>query len=214
MTTCAKTIRMALMGMSCLAPAFAGAQSFEGVITAKAGAKGATQTLQAKGSLTRVDLNFGGGPGGGPGAIIRDGQGSVIMLVPARKMYTRPPYLQGKPSDIKDFTFTRTGKKETVAGYECEWGTVKGDDVVSGATQWCVTSALGFIGFTPGQTAANVAALRKQFPKGAVVLKSLDAKGAVQYEVVKVEKKSLDASIFAPPPDYKEMKIPGGPPPA
>lgn len=206
-----RMIQTAAIGMGCLAPAFAGAQSFEGVITAKAGAKGAMQTLQAKGNMTRVDLNFGGGPGGGPGAIIRDGQGGVIMLVPARKMYTRPPYLQGKASDVPDFTFTRTGKKETVAGYECEWGTVKGEDMVSSATQWCVTSALGFIGFIPGQQTSNVAAIRKQFPKGAIVLKSLDAKGAVQYEVVKIEKKSLDASVFAPPPDYKEMKIPGPP---
>ena len=202
---------VAFAALSSLAPAVARAQSFEGVITAKAGANGAMQTLQAKGNRWRVDLQFGGGPGGA-GAMIADAQGSVIMLVPARKMYTRPPNMQGKPGDMSDLSFMPTGKKETVAGYECEWVTVKDASAPRDVLQWCVTSALGYIGFTPGQKASNAAALRKQFPKGALVLKSLDGKGAVRYEVVKIEKKSLDASLFTPPSDYKEMKIPGAPP--
>jgi hypothetical protein len=28
-------------------------------------------------------------------------------------------------------------------------------------------------------------------------------------EATRVEKKTLDASLFVPPPDYKEMKMPG-----
>jgi hypothetical protein len=28
-------------------------------------------------------------------------------------------------------------------------------------------------------------------------------------EATRVEKKALDASLFVPPPDYKEMKMPG-----
>ena len=208
-----KLLRGALVALGALAPALAGAQSFEGVITAKLGAKSDAkmQTVQVKGNRWRLDTEFGGGPMG-RGSIISDGEGGVMMLVPARKMYTRPPALQGKASNLSDNTFTATGKKETVIGYECEYFTMKDASSPGDVVQWCVTNALGFLGFTPGQKLSNGAALRKQFPKGFFVLKELDDKGAVNFQVVKVERKSLDASVFAPPPDYTEMKIPGGQP--
>jgi hypothetical protein len=34
-------------------------------------------------------------------------------------------------------------------------------------------------------------------------------KKQVVLEATRVEKKALDSSLFVPPPDYKEMKIPG-----
>ena len=199
----------ALVVLLCLAPALAGAQAFEGVITAKLGARGAMETVQMKGTRWRLDTEFGGGPMG-RGAIISDGEGSVMMLVPARTMYTRPPMLQGQAGDLGDYSFTATGKKETVMGYACEYFVVKNASAPSDVNHWCVTSALGFVGFAPGQQRSNAAALRKQFPNGFFVLKALNDKGAVSYEVVKVEKRSLDESVFAPPPDYKEMRMPGG----
>jgi hypothetical protein len=34
--------------------------------------------------------------------------------------------------------------------------------------------------------------------------------GGIMLEVTSIEKKSLPASLFAPPADYTEMKMPGG----
>ncbi len=213
MTIDRNLLRATQVALIALAPALAGAQSFEGVITSKLGAKSDAklQTVQVKGNRWRLDTEFGGGPMG-RGSIISDGEGGVMMLVPARKMYTRPPALQGKAGNLSDNTFTATGKKDKVIGYECEYFTMKDASSPNDVVQWCITSALGFLGFTPGQKLSNGAVLRKQFPKGFFVLKELDDKGAVSFEVVKVDRKSVDASVFAPPPDYKEMKIPGGPP--
>lgn len=198
------------------APAALSAQSFEGVITSNASTgnksgKPSQVVIQVKGSRWRMDTDMGGGPG----SVIADGQGNVTMVSHTRKTWMRPPMMQMKQgADIGNYSFSATGKKDKVLDYECEYYQVKDADNPADGRQWCITSALGYVGYTPLRQLSNGNTLKKSFPKGFFLLKGLDGKGAVAYEVTKVEKKSLDDALFAPPADYKEMQMPampGGP---
>jgi hypothetical protein len=115
---------------------------------------------------------------------------------------------------------TATGRKETIAGHECEYY-VMGD---KGEMEVCSAKGLGM--FMMGQSPmggalssmASLAALAtnsdaaKLFADGFFPLKMVNTehgKKEVVMEATRVEKKPLEASLFVPPPDYKEMKMPG-----
>jgi Domain of unknown function (DUF4412) len=208
------SLRRTLLPMLLVAaPAALPAQSFEGVITANTSTgnrsgKPTPVVIQVKGTSWRMDTDMGGGPG----SVIADGQGNVTMVSHARKSWTRPPMMQMKQgADLGDYSFSATGKKDKVLDYECEYYRVKNASEPKDDKQWCITSALGYVGYTPLRQLSNSNALKKTFPKGFFLLKGTDDKGAVFYEVTKVEKKSLDDALFAPPADYKEMQMPGMP---
>lgn len=186
------------------------AQSFEGVITVNVslgGKKPAVQVISVKGSRWRMDSDMGGMAE--KGAILADGEGHVTMLVAARKMYMRPPMMQVKGNEaLADFSFTPTGKKDRVLEYDCEYYDVHNASSPKEKNQWCISSALGVVGFSPMRELSNGSFLRKTFPKGFFTLKGVDEKGRVVYEVVKVERRKLDDALFAPPADYTELKMP------
>lgn len=124
---------------------------------------------------------------------------------------------------------TDTGKQETIAGYTCEhWlmGEKQNLDM-------CVAKGLGYFGMG-GQGGGGLSALKnlafspnllaeaashpewvKFLEGGAFPLKitsTEDGKIKMNMEATKIEKKSLDDSLFSVPPDYKEfnMGMPGG----
>lgn len=196
-----------------LSPGLA-AQSFEGVITINSnvgGMKPAVQVISVKGKRWRLDGDMGGGPGE-RGTILADGEGHVTTLIAARKMWVRPPMLQERGDDaMADYSFTPTGKKDHVLEYDCEYYQVHNASSPKQRSEWCITSALGHLGYSPMGGSSNGESIRKSFPKGFFALKAVDEKGKVDYEVVKVERKRLDDAVFVPPPDYTEMKVPGMP---
>jgi hypothetical protein len=195
------------------APAALAAQTFEGVISANTatGNKGGKPTpvvIRVKGTRWRMDTDMGGGPG----SVINDGQGNVTMVSHTQKSWTRPPMMQMKQgADLGDFSFSATGKKEKVLDYECEYFQVKNASDPKEDRQWCITSALGYVGYTPLRQLSNGNSVKKTFPKGFFLLKGTDSKGTVFYEVTKVEKKPLDDALFEPPAGYKELQRPGMP---
>lgn len=113
--------------------------------------------------------------------------------------------------------FRKTGNTQSIAGYECEeWVSDEDGDV---ARVWG-TSKLGNVyeGFLKamGQWGASREAQdnrgwqnelidRRIFPMKTVLTEN----GSVteSQEVTKVEKKSLSASLFEPPPDYKKQSM-------
>ena len=124
---------------------------------------------------------------------------------------------------------TDTGKQETIAGYTCEhWlmGEKQNLDM-------CVAKGLGYFGMG-GQGGGGLSALKnlafspklldeaaahpewvKFLEGGAFPLKitsTEDGKVKMNMEATRIEKKSLDDSLFAVPPGYKEfsMGMPGG----
>lgn len=124
---------------------------------------------------------------------------------------------------------TDTGKQETIAGYTCEhW--LMGDKQ---NLDMCVAKGLGYFGMG-GQGGGGLSALKnlafspkllaeaathpewvKFLEGGAFPLKitsTEDGKVKMNMEATRIEKKSLDDSLFAVPADYKEfnMGMPGG----
>jgi Domain of unknown function (DUF4412) len=220
-------------------PAVAQPASFEGVVAYKLTGKGAAteMTQMYKGTKSRTEVTSGAQST----AMIMDGaSGTMTILMPPQKQYmvmdmkTMGQGLggllgkgskgtggssAGTPGSIPKIT--ATGRKETIAGHECEYY-VMGD---KGEAEVCSAKGLGMfmMGQSPmGGGASSLAALAavgsnpdavKLFSDGFFPLKMISNEGGkkqVVLEATLVERKSLDASLFAPPPDYKEMKIPFG----
>jgi hypothetical protein len=141
----------------------------------------------------------------------------VLMIMTAQKMYIEREMptsaeLTSTGEGMKRPTVTKTGRTEIVAGYKCEHMTIAGDD---GTTDACVTTELGagFMSFGGNpmappkpETGWSSSLERASFPLKA-------QKGdRVIMEVTKIERKSLDASLFAAPEGFQKMGMPGGMP--
>lgn len=121
---------------------------------------------------------------------------------------------------------TDTGRQETIAGHTCEhWLMGDKQDL-----DMCVAKGLGYFGMG-GQGGGGLSALKnlafspkllaeaashpewvKFLEGGAFPLKitsTEDGKVRMNMEATRIEKKSLDDSLFAVPPDYKEFSMGG-----
>lgn len=196
------------------APAALFAQ-FEGTITlAMNSGQGSQQmTYQVRGNMLRLDFTGRGMAG----YILRDNEkNSTKMVMPAQKMYMDMAAMQGMvaqeaaksgPTDFK-----LTGKKETIAGHECEHGIVTSDD---GQYDVCLAKGLGsfFMQQGPmGRAAGGPPPALARLGRDLFPLKVQKVGGDVSMEVVKIEKKSLDASMFTIPEGFQTMSMPGRPP--
>jgi hypothetical protein len=226
------------VAVSCVASvAVAQAAGFEGVVAYKMPAKGGAGELTQmyKGTKTRTEVS----DGKQTTAMILDATaGTMTVLMPPKKQYmvmdmkTMGQGLggllgrghkdtgSGGGASATMPAIKATGRKETIAGHECEYY-VMGD---KGETEICSAKGLGMfmMGQSPmGGGSASLAAVAamstnpdavKLFADGFFPLKVVNVKGGkneVVIEATRVEKKTLDASLFAPPPDYTEMKMPG-----
>jgi hypothetical protein len=212
-----------------LAAGTAHAQSFEGVVKFKMGMGKdlGEMTQMYKGTKARTEFTSGKGQAG---AMIMDmGAQSMIVLMPQQKMYMvmdmnkmaamakNMPGAKGQGAAAAAGTpppITDTGKTDTVAGYTCQYYIV-GD---TQQTEVCAAKGLGTFGMgqSPmGRMGGSPLAVlsdpryAKIWKDGFFPLKvrSLDRNETI-LEATQVEKKTLDASLFVPPADYKEMKMP------
>ncbi len=148
-------------------------------------------------------------------AIFDPTQNKVFMLMDAQKAYMEVDF--SSPSapqanvDAKAASAEKTGKKETVAGIDCEDWTVK--DPSGKHTEVCLADGLAFFdldGVKGGSSSSFSKQLRekKQFP-----LKSVDfdasGKETSRTEATKIEKKKLDDSMFQVPSGYQKVSLPG-----
>jgi hypothetical protein len=222
-------------GLGLVPSAHAQSGTFEGSVVYKMGGSG--QNVEAtqyyKGTKSRTEINTQGQAA----VMIMDmTAGTTTMLMPAQKMYMVMDFrkmaeaLKGLPSGTEQGArgagaagqpeIKATGRTETVAGYHCEWYTMGS----KGETEVCSAKGLGFFmwGQSPmGRGSASMGAIAglganadyaKMFKDGFFPLKLVQNQGGksqVVMEATKVEKKSLDASLFVTPPDYAEMKMPG-----
>ena len=215
------------------------AAGFEGIVAYRMPAKGGAGELTQmyKGTKTRTEVS----DGKQTTAMIMDmTAGTMTVLMPPQKQYMVMDMkkmgqglggLLGMGKGHKDTgsnaagaaampKITATGRKETIAGHECEYY-VMGD---KGETEVCSAKGLGMfmMGQSPmGGGSASLAAVAamsanpdavKLFADGFFPLKVVNVKGGkneVVMEATRVERKTLEASLFVPPPDYTEMKMPG-----
>ena len=239
MTHTGRFIGAALVTVTCAARlAQAQAAGFEGIVAYKmmGNGKAAEMTQMYKGMKSRTEVSSGGQTS----AMIMDmAAGTMTVLMPPQKTYMVMDMKKmgqglggllgkghkdggpggGMPGSMPKIT--ATGRKETIAGHECEYY-VMGE---KGEAEVCSAKGLGMfmMGQSPMSGAvssmASLAALAtnsdaaKLFADGFFPLKMVNTehgKREVVMEATRVEKKALDASLFVPPPDYKEMKMPFG----
>ena len=193
-----------------------------------------------KGSRSRIETQLAAG-GAQMGAVLIDfAAGSQTMLIPQMKTYTTFNWNeQGGVKNVMEkmaenagsgnyFNATPTGKTETVAGHTCtHWILGEKQD-----TDACLAKGLGYFGGggdsgsvfdklrnialgdkTKAALQANPEFLK--FVEGGVFPLKLsvieNGQPRTIMEVTKVERKPLEDSLFAVPPDFKKMEIPGMP---
>ena len=209
--------------------------SFEGVVHYRMtgqGGQAMEPVFYIKGGKTRVEMNAGGQMA----AILMDLEsGAITALMPAQKMYITMNMgamarnlPQGNARADADVKFEATGEQETIAGITCEHyrATQTKDDTQA---DLCLAKGMGmFMGVSMpagkgpmggmggmggmGSLPPGAKEFAKTFKDGAFLLK-MDVKKSGKTEmsmvVTQLEKKSLDAGLFVPPSDYREMRMPG-----
>jgi hypothetical protein len=203
--------------LMCIASPLA-AQSFEGTVTMNITSdNGAVRPISymLKGGKIRFDA-VGTGPAGPMSVIIDPASQHMMMIITSRKMYMETDFggavaAAQQQAAGKNPSITRTGKMETIAGYSCEHVMVTDDDGTSVDT--CISSELG--GFRM-PTASNPMAPQReagwltQLGSGKFPLK-VQKGGKTVMEVTAIEKKSLDAALFAAPDGFQSFSMPGMP---
>jgi hypothetical protein len=196
--------------------------AFEGDIAMRATEAGGTPTdlrFAVKGGKIRVDV----AARGQPLHLVYDPAGEhTLVCLDAQKMFidVPPPSFSAHPGGATDAPqVTRTGRHETIAGTDCEdWEIAEKNGDHASA---CVAQGVAFFDFhanpmaPPSPQSGWIDALRSQgaFPL-RVVTTDRTGRERARMEVTSLEKKTLDASLFAVPPDYRPLTIPhlGGAP--
>lgn len=202
--------------LSIVVASTAGAQGFEGTVTYQMGKQNETMTYSAKGGKIRMDMNDPHMPGGA--AMLWDtGTSQAMMLMPAQKMYITMDMgkaMANVPDTLGHGKFTKIGS-EVVAGIPCD--DYQGTDA-KGVKQgtYCIAHGMGnfmwFGGSNPvmKRMSARVSGLSDATAGGGFPLKITNAAGETDMIALKVEKKSMDASLFTPPAGYTQMQMPAG----
>jgi hypothetical protein len=124
----------------------------------------------------------------------------------------------GTDAVVADLNITATGRKDRIAGHECEYYsfTTSGTQV-----EICAAKGLGWYfadssggrrgaGQIPGLSNAQREQWERRFADGIFPLKVTSGNaGEVTMEVTEITRKQLDASMFQLPAAYTEMRIGG-----
>lgn len=192
-----------------IAPAAAhsqGSTPFEGVVTFSTG-QGRTMDYSIRQGLIRVDMNEGGQRAA---MIANPAAREMYMVMPEQKMYMVMTMPEDKASAAQANypEPTKTGRKEVVAGHECEYYRIAHEE---SETEVCLAGDMGaFRGFGGPMGNRKSPAWQKELGEKHFPLKviaTIDGKKEVVLEATKVERKKLPASLFAPPSSYRKMEM-------
>lgn len=190
------------------------AQAFEGRIAFTVSDERGTaheMEYQVRDNKMRFEM---AGRGGQSMAMVMDpANQKILMLMPGQKMYMERPFApvaeaargaEGKAS------VTATGRKETIAGHVCEHFLIT--DEQGAQVDACVAHGLGsFLQPPSGNPMAGGGAPANDWSakigKDAFPLKVTKG-GKTIMEVTRIEKASLDPSLFSPPSDWKKLEMP------
>jgi hypothetical protein len=183
---------------------------FEGVITMRltgsGPAAGTTQDAEyyaSRSGKARVILNT---PMGKASIIMAPADGKMYMLMDQMSQYIEADLanLTAPESTADAPRIIRTGKKETIAGWECEHVTVDQLDVCAAKGLGAYLNVGGNLMMRGGMQPWQSAVLKENiFP-----LKVTLPDGKVQMEVTKIEKKSVEPSMFQVPANYTKVTLP------
>ena len=191
------------------------AQNFEGIITIRVPARGQNSEPQLIELLSRgargVRVNVGGQMGA-VSMLSIPSEKKVYVLMDAQSMYMEManPDVAATATDGATPKITRTGTKETIAGYVCEHVLI---ETPKETNDVCMAKGLGgFVNFVGGMGMARTVAPAWQktlAADGAFPLKVANGVGLVSLEVTKIEKKKLSDALFTIPSNYTKMAGPG-----
>ena len=188
-------------------PAAARAQgTFEGVITfnLEPGRGPATMQYSIKGQNVRMDMSMAGGME--MYTLFNADTKTMDMVMPERQMYME--YSAANMPAMGDSIaskarLTWTGQKETIAGYECEHAMISSD---SGSTDVCLAKGLGnFVPFGGGMRGRGATRSGWESAVAGMFPLKVQRGDRVIMEATKIEKKTLDSSLFAVPAGYQKM---------
>jgi hypothetical protein len=189
---------------------------FEGVVTYQMGGSGETWQYMAKGNKARFEVQNSRMPGG---AIIMDmSTNTYTMVMPAQKMYMTMPMNQTMANipDSGRGKVTKAGS-EVIAGQQCDDYVGTNSKGEKEATS-CIAHGMGnFMWFGSSnpmmkQMEDRISGLSSAIAGGGFPLKYVKSNGETTMLATKIERKSLDASLFTPPADYHQMQMPAGMP--
>lgn len=234
-----KIVTAALTAIALVAPAVLSAADFEGVVQMNmTGSHDRTMplTFSMKSGLTRIDMEPA--PGMTAAAIMDPVKQEVTMVMPQQRMYMVQPLSGGPaaPMDAAkekygDAQLEKTNEHEKILGYDTTKYVAKTKD---GTTAAWMTDQLGtFMGLggggpmgghrgaAPGRGWEELFKGKQAFPL-RVVTTSANGRETFKLEATAIDKKTLPASLFQPPADFRKldlgammqgMGMPGGMPP-
>jgi hypothetical protein len=184
-------------------------------------------TFHVKGQKMRVDVPATHGEQAH--ALFDQSTNKITVIMDTQKMYMEidPGAAQAQAQAggaHETAKITETGKHETVAGTDCEdWDITEASGKHASV---CIAKGIAFFdfggGMRPGGTMSTTAWIEELRAKKAFPLKAVETdatgKELSRMEVTKIEKKSLDDSLFAIPTGYRSMSsmipnFPHGPKP-
>ena len=195
------------------------AQAFEGVVAMRIATRGGqTQEAEylARNGNVRVNLST---PAGVASVLGLAGEQKMYMLIESQHAYMEVPppdaaTVNAASNAASAAKVTHTGKKETLAGFECEHLDIA--TTSPNGTQHadaCVTQALGRFVNPMGQMGGGVPAWQRSLLAGEMgfPLKVTTNDGTVVLEVTRIEKKRVSDTQFRIPADFNKMEMPKRP---
>ena len=181
--------------------------AFEGVVTMKLGGVGSRgpQTIKyyVRDGVLRMEME-----GKEAGYSITNPRKQVsYTVVPAQRMYME---FKMDPKTVEriaksEAKITKTGRTETIAGHKCEHWIIK---VEAEESDVCVAKGLGKFFGAVGGSQGEPAWINKLGADFFPLRYSKVGQTGASLEVTKIEKRSLDASLFEPPAGFKKMTLP------
>jgi len=211
--------------LAALLPTCAFAADFEGVIqmSMTTGSHTTPMTFTEKPGFTRIDMAAAGGRVGG--MIMDHAKQEMTILMPQQRMYMVQAIPQQviaqAQSKIDDAAVEKTNDHEKILGYDTTKYIAKNNE---GTSDIWVTDQLGtFAGFGPAQggglfgRGAHSSSAKKNswedafkgkeaFPLRVITTNS-SGQQTFKMEATSVEKKSVPASEFQPPADYRKFDM-------
>ena len=207
------TAALALVG----AAAPVSAQAFEGRIAFKVSDdRGSTREMEYQVRDSKVRFEMPGRGGQSMAMVMDPANQKMLVLMSGQKMYMErsiAPTTAAAHAAQGKASVTATGRKETIAGHSCEHFLITDDK--GGQFDACIAHGLGtFLQPPSGNPMAGGASAAgdwsSKIGKDGFPLKVTKG-GTTIMEVTKIEKASLDPSLFSPPSDWKKFEMPNMP---
>ncbi len=201
---------------------------FEGSLKMKSsqqttrGTVNANQEMFIKGNKVRMNTVMEKNPMGTVYTILRGDKGVVWTVIDAMKMYmemslkSADEIAQKSQQDESNVTVKKTGKTQTILGYQCDEILITSDDMT--ATFWGTKELASLVETMKTMNSQNTKAQPK-WGKEIAAMKVYPLKyhvedkkmGTTEFEVLSVEKKPVADSMFEVHEGYTKQAMPGMP---